>query len=211
MNEPVTVYRGTCLGMVNSAEIVKVVNSSERVNRVNRIEVCDKVFPEHLVDLYNRSISDLPEAFHKPVSDLLCNNSEVFAKNDQDLGCTQVIKHHIDTGLEAPIKQPPRRFPAQHEQEIERQINELPQNGLIQPGNGPWGSPIVLVKKKDGYIRMCVDYRRLNSKTVKDAYSLPRIDDTLDSLANAKLFATLDLASGYHLVENTPQAKFKVP
>ena len=84
MNEPVTVYRGTCFGMVSSAEIVKVVNSSERVNRVNRIEVCDKVVPEHLVTLYNRSISDLPEAFHKPVSDLLCNNADVFAKNDQD-------------------------------------------------------------------------------------------------------------------------------
>ena len=90
--------------------------------------------------------------------------------------------------MEAQIKQPPRKFPAEHEHVIQMQINELPQNGLIQLGNGPWGSPIVLVKKKDGSIRMYVDYRRLNSKPVKDAYPLPRIDDTLDSLANAKLF-----------------------
>ena len=71
------------------------------------------------------------------------------------------------------------------------------QQGVIKPSKSPWGSPIVLVAKKDGTTRFCVDYRKLNSITKKDVYPLPRIDDTLDTLAHNKFFSTLDLASGY--------------
>jgi hypothetical protein len=72
---------------------------------------------------------------------------------------------------------------------------------VIKPAHGPWSSPIVLVKKKDGSSRFCIDFRRLNSVTRKDAHPLPRIDDTLDALAGAQWFSTIDLASGYWQVE----------
>ena len=207
LSEPVTVYKGTNLGMISSVATLRAIPTQPQ--RVNRITVADPQVPEYLEDLYNRSVSGLDAKYHDSVANLLCKNADVFAQNDKDLGKTSVAQHDIKTEDETPIKQPPRRFPPEQEKEIEKQINDLLDSGLIKPGNGPWGSPLVLVKKKDGSVRMCVDYRKLNSKTVKDAYPLPRIDDTLDSLANARYFSTLDLASGYHQVANTPQAKVK--
>ena len=80
---------------------------------------------------------------------------------------------------------------------------------VIRPSNSPWSSPLVLVKKRDGSLRFCVDYRKLNSITVKDAYPLPRIDDTLDALGDVKYFSTLDMSSGYWQVEVGEEDKAK--
>ena len=81
--------------------------------------------------------------------------------------------------------------------------------GVIEPGQSPWASPVVLVRKKDGSLRFCVDYRKLNNVTKFDAYPLPRVDETLDTLAGAQWFSTLDLISGYWQVGLTPEAKVK--
>ena len=81
--------------------------------------------------------------------------------------------------------------------------------GVIEPSDSPWASPVVLVRKKDGSLRYCIDYRRLNSVTIKDSYPLPRIDESLDSLSNTKYFSTLDLASGYWQIGLDEDAKRK--
>jgi hypothetical protein len=82
--------------------------------------------------------------------------------------------------------------------ELKKQLKELSDKGYIRPSASPWGSPILFVKKKDGSMRMCIDYRNLNAMTVKNKYPLPRIDDLLDQLKDAKFFSKIDLRSGYH-------------
>ena len=88
-------------------------------------------------------------------------------------------------------------------------LKEMLENDIIQPSCSGWASPIVLVKKKEGSVRFCVDYRRLNEVTRKDAYPLPRIDDTLETLSHSQLFSTLDLASGYWRVKLAQEAQEK--
>ena len=88
-------------------------------------------------------------------------------------------------------------------------LNDMLDNGIIEPSTGPWAFPIVLVRKKDGGVRFCIDFRKLNQNTQKDAQPLPRIDETLDALDGACYFSTLDLASGYWQVELHPKDKEK--
>ena len=89
-----------------------------------------------------------------------------------------------------------RASPAQRKV-IESQIEDMLNNNIIEPSKSPWASPIVLVDKKDGSIRFCVDYRKLNTVTKRDVYPLPRIDDCLNAIGGNKYFSTFDLAAGY--------------
>ena len=81
---------------------------------------------------------------------------------------------------------------------LKLQLQELLKKGFIRPSVSPWGAPVLFVKKKDGTLRLCVDYRQLNKLTVKNKYSLPRIDDLFDQLKGASIFSKIDLRSGYH-------------
>lgn len=88
-------------------------------------------------------------------------------------------------------------------------LDDMLQQGVIEPSHSPWSSPVILVKKKDGSLRFCIDYRKLNQVTQKDCYPLPRVDDLLDSLSDAQWFTTLDLRSGYWQVEVNPRDREK--
>ena len=106
---------------------------------------------------------------------------------------------NLEEGATPPSKPPYRLSPKEYE-ELQAQIEELLEQGHIQPSTSPYGAPVLFVPKKDGRWRMCVDYRALNKQTIRDKYPLPRIDDLLDRLGRAKHFSTLDLASGYHQI-----------
>ena len=125
----------------------------------------------------------------------------LFSSSDRDLGRTDVIQHAINTGNNRPIKQVPRRIPAYMQKEVDVHIDDMLQRNVIEPSCSPWTSNIVLVKKKDVTTRLCLDYRKLNNVTIHDAYPLPRIDDSLDQLRDAKWFLKIGfvlwvLASG---------------
>ena len=112
-------------------------------------------------------------------------------------GHTDAVEHTIDTGDTPPIRCAPRRMSPQKIKQEENCVEEMLAGGQIEPSDSPWSAPVVLVTKKYGGTRFCVDYRWLNLATVKDGYPLPRIDDTLDMLAGKRWFSTLDLASRY--------------
>ena len=153
--------------------------------------------PGHLLDLFERSSNLLNPDERSQLAELLTEFADVFAVSSDDLGHTSLVTHTINTGSSQPIRQPARRLPLHKRAEADTLIKEMLQKKVIEPSSSPWVSPIVLVKKKDGSTRFCVDYRKLNDVTVKDSYPLPRIDDCLDALAGCKWFSTLDLCSGY--------------
>ena len=102
-----------------------------------------------------------------------------------------------------------RRPPIHLREAAEAEVQKMLKDDVIEPSSSPWASPVVLVRKKDGSLRYCIDYRKLNAITIKDSYPLPRIDDSLDTLRRAKYFSTLDLASGYWQIELSEDAKQK--
>lgn len=139
----------------------------------------------------------------------------VFSAHEGDLGCTNLLSHDIPLLDDTPVRQRYRRIPPSEYEVVKSHINQLLEAQVIRESCSPYASPIVLVKKKDGSLRMCVDYRQLNSKTRKDAFPLPRIEESLDALTGARWFSTMDLASGYNQVPVTeadrPKTAFCTP
>ncbi|TWW73497.1 Retrovirus-related Pol polyprotein from transposon 412 [Takifugu flavidus] len=160
-------------------------------------------------------LSALPVEDQGKVQSLLRQYASVFSSHEGDLGCTSLISHDIPLLDDVPVRQCHRRIPPSEYEVVKEHINQLLEAQIIRESSSPYGSPIVLVKKKDGSLRMCVDYRQLNNKTRKDAFPLPRIEESLDALTGARWFSTLDLASGYNQVPVTeadrPKTAFCTP
>ncbi len=215
----------TLVGMSNSAVPVRVLKQPRTIAKGTMVASCVPVevvrtlcpsfpgeakrdLPPHLSDLYERS-THLTDEQQQTLRCLLLDYADLFSRSPEDLGKTDIVRHRIVTENVGPIRQPPRRLPLEKRKEASMAVEALQRHGLIEPSDSPWASPIVLVKKKCGGWRFCVDYRKLNQVTQKDAYPLPRIEDTLDVLADMRLFSTLDLKSGYWQVELDPADKPK--
>jgi hypothetical protein len=170
--------------------------------------------PDHLKPLVDSAV-DLNEAQQNSVSNLLMDFQHCFEGGDYGLGKTTLVKHKIETGDHAPIKIPPRRLGWAQRRALNEEVDKMLEKGVIEPSDSPWSSPPVLVKKKDGTFRFCVDYRKINSISRRDAFPLPRIDDCLDCLAGSKWFCTLDLSAGYWQIamedQDRPKTAFSTP
>lgn len=148
------------------------------------------------------------------LTDLLEKHLSVFSKSDDDIGCVTGVEHEIHTKDDIPVRVPHRRVPSHQWAEVREYLRKTVDRGIIRPSSSPYASPVVIVRKNTGDIRLCVDYRQLNAKTHKDAYPLPRIEEALESLKGATHFCSLDLAHGYYQIpmveRDIPKTAFRV-
>lgn len=165
--------------------------------------------PEHLQPLIQNSSDRLNTTEKDKLVVLISQYQDIFMQPGGQLGQTHTVEHEIDTAENKPIKLPPRRVPIFKRQVVDQELDKMLEQRIVEPSDSPWSAPICLVKKKDGSCRFCIDFRKLNTVTLKDAYPLPRIDDTLDSLSGSLWFSTLDLASGYWQIRMSESSKKK--
>lgn len=163
--------------------------------------------PDDITKLIRTSHLNTEERKH--ITKLCREYDDIFLKEGQKLSFTNVIKHTIPTDNDLPIYTKSYRYPFIHKQEVQRQIKDMLEQGIIRPSYSPWSSPVWIVPKKMDASgkqkwRLVIDYRRLNEKTVTDRYPLPNINEILDKLGRCMYFSTLDLASGYHQIEMNP-------
>ena len=140
---------------------------------------------------------EVPEKYQQQVGRFLKKHHDLFAAKDSDLGHTDTVKMKIDTGNQSPIKLRPYRTPIHNREVIDKVVDEMLDANFIRRSKSPWSFPVVIVDKKDGSKRFCVDFRKLNQMTKPNSYPLPLIDDILALLGKAKFFTSLDLKSGY--------------
>ena len=200
--------RTSLVEIANPGESNLLIRKGDRIAELHQVTVnapVDSPYAEddeflatfNLTDLQNCSTPYEASA----VKDMIIRWKHIFSKDSTDLGRTSLLKHRIDLHDDIPIKEKSRRIPPNLIDEVRDYIQQLHSMGVIEESVSPWSSPIVLVRKKTGDLRMCVDYRKLNAKTIRDSYRIPTIEELIDTLSGAKWFATLDLSSGYHQVE----------
>lgn len=150
---------------------------------------------------FNFSDSPLSPEWKERITAKLNSIPEVFAKHDLDFGRTDKVTHRIKLSDETPFKQRPRPIHPQDVDAVRTHLQELLESGVIRESESPFASPIVVVRKKNGSVRLCIDYRKLNLQTIKDAYALPKLEDAFTALSGSEWFSVLDLKSGYYQIE----------
>ena len=206
-NQEVKLFPDTRIGQFYSVsdDSQSEYSVTEPSPSVNEVTVPTKS-PLPPVDISKTSIS--PSQLRE-VETLLCKHSAVFSTGPNDFGRTNLVTHRIRTGDASPVRQRAYRTSPKIKSEIRSQVDTLLDHDVIEESHSPWSSPVVMVKKKDGSYRFCVDYRKLNKLTVKDSHPLPRTDDSLDALSGSVFFSTIDLSSGYWQVAVHPDDREK--
>jgi transposase InsO family protein len=195
-HQPVELPPGTVVTTLQPAEPIVEGDSAQPSSITEQAKVL-----QSLIDAVD---DEVPDDVRERLLQMLLKYSTAFSFHENDLGRTSVIRHGIDTGTARPSRQALRRQPPSHQAANDEHIDSMLAQRVIEPAQSPWASNIVIVRKKDGTTRCCVDYRQVNLLTRKDAYPLPRTDDCLDALAGARWFTTLDLRSSYHQIELEP-------
>ena len=211
---------GDVIGQATEADVVQnpIPGTPDSISRAFTITTSSESCPDDPQDRHVQRKQKLKEVLVPPklppnewetLVELLAAHHHVFCLEEGDRGETDLISMEIDTGDAYPRRQAPRRMPFAVREEVARQLSEMQTNRVIKPSKSPWASPVVLVRKRDGTHRFCVDYRALNSVTKPDSFPLPRIDELLDQLGKSKYFSTIDLASGFWQIRMHPTAQEK--
>ena len=204
--------KGTCVAHVEASQVVPPLDGSlkrgdiyGKVTKVITKESQSKDSPEKddervskiLEKLDLTCIESWTEQQQCSVKKLLEEYQHLFTLNLKELGKTSLVQHEIKLSNKTPFKARYRRIPPHQYEEVKKHLQEMLDIGAIHRSTTPWASPVVLVCKKDGSLWFCIDFRKLNNQTIKDAQSLPRIEDSLDCQDGATIFTSLDLQSGY--------------
>ena len=168
-----------------------------------------KRLPAHVQEMFEKSVTFLSENQARKFADLLIEMKDVFATSDTDLGCFTAIKHTIDTGEATPVKQQMRRTPLGFQAEEEKHLKSMLDCGVITPSISEWSSAPVLVRKKDGSIRWCIDYRAVNEKCSKQVWPIPSFSQCSELFSNIRYLSTVDLNSGYWQIEMDEKDRHK--
>lgn len=200
----------TVIRIMNTRAESATINEQELAGVLHPVEILDDKqiqktltnpqFEQIISTLLDKVDPNLSEEGKQDLKEMLREFPDVFSQDKNDLGCCEVSKHCIDTGSARPVRQPLRSQPQVYREFIDETVEQMIKDELIEPAQSEWAANVVLVKKKDGTLRFCLDYRSLNAVTRCDAYPLPKINDCLDALSGAKWFSTLDLTSGYHQI-----------
>ena len=170
----------------------------EKQGRAGNKEACLSLGPvvtSGAVDLSELAVEN--ENQRACLQELLDKDADVFSQHSLDYGHITTVQHEIPLVDSRPFRLPYRKTPPSQWQDVRQLLTEMEATGVIRPSKSPYASPVVIVTNQDGSLRLCVDYRKLNSYSTRDAFPLPRIEEALESLGQAKYFSTLDLTSGY--------------
>jgi hypothetical protein len=203
-----TLGEGSMVTVEDSSSTPAEDQEGGQVRRVDVSEADVTRRKQKLRELVPDSEAMSPEE-KESLQSFLTDHHQAFCLDENERGETDLVQFQIDTGDVSPKKQAPMRMPFAVRQEVARQLKQMQDSGVMQPSSSPWASPVVMVRKKDGTHRFCIDYRDLNAVTKADTYPLPRIDDLLDQLGKSCYFSTLDLASGYWQIRRHPDSREK--
>ena len=128
---------------------------------------------------------------------LLAEYHKNFALEDGEMGCTKAAEHKIEVKDPRPFKERQRNIPSGLLDEVKEHLNHMINMGAIKPSKSAWSNAVVLVRKKDGGLRFCIDFQKLNARTRKDAFPLPQIHDAIHALSGSKYYTTVDILSGF--------------
>ena len=205
---------GTCIG--EAVEVTDEMYPEEIDEQDQPKSSVRRVLPEadrqERTELLRQLIllpTSLEDKQRDEVYKLLESHHKAFSLDMQERGETDLVEMEISTGNVEPVRQGMRRMPFAVWSEVAKQLEAMQSSGVIQPSKSPWARTVVMVRKRDGTHRFCVDYRKLNAVTKADVFPLPRIDDLLDQLGQAKYFSLVDLASGYWQIRMSEESKEK--
>lgn len=196
----------TILADVNA--VVRVIHKEQTVKESSLPDMQRKS-PQPAKLSFDFGDSPLPPEWKDRVTTMLQSMPEVFSHHDLDFGHTDKVKHRIRLSDETPFKYRPRPIHPHDVDAVRKHLQELLDSGVIRESESPFASPIVVVRKKDGSVRLCIDFRKLTLQTIKDAYALPKLEDAFSALAGSKWFSVLDLKSGYYQIEMEESDKQK--
>jgi len=201
-DKPIKIKAKAELCRLNDETVLRNISEDERFVESATIEKKNEV-EEDMKGKYGVDLDDtvMDEEQKRKVYNLFEKWNVIFPKHKLDIGHTKEVKHTIKIHDNQPFKEPVRRIPPAVFEEVREHLKEMVKIGAIRESKTPWTSNVVIVRKKDGTIRFCIDYRKLNNRTKKDNYAKPRIEDTLHLLSGAQYFSKLDLKSGYWQIE----------